>query len=259
MSPCTATRPAAPYATPAGDSHQATARLLTAGIAAGPLFLTVWAAQAFTRTGFDPSRHPLSLLSLGNLGWIQIANFVVTGALYLAYAAGLRRVLRTGRGAIWAPRLVAAIGTGLIMAGIFLTDAGAGYPTGAPAGKPDMSWHGALHELGFTIVLLSWTIGCLVFRRRFTALRQPGWARACLACVIAAIVIGAWPDINSFSIRIVVATAVQFGFLAAVAVHLNRALPVRSAGALSSDISAGEPPAAGPAQIMPDQQTNRLT
>ena len=259
MSPQTATHPAGPYATPAGASHQATAQLLTAGIAAGPLFLTVWAMQAFTRTGFDPSRHPLSLLSLGNLGWIQIANFVVTGALYLAYATGLRQVLRTGRGAIWAPRLVAAIGTGLIMAGIFRTDAGAGFPTGAPAGKPDMSWHGALHELGFTIVLLSWTIACLVFRRRFAALRQPGWARASLACVIAAIVIGAWPDINSFSIRIVVATAVQFGFLAAVAVHHKGALPTRSAGQLSSDISADEPPAAGLAQIMPDQQTNPLT
>jgi len=122
-----------------------------------------------------------------------------------------------------------------------------------------MSWHGALHELGFTIVLLSWTIACLVFRRRFTALRQPGWARACLACVIAAIVIGAWPDINSFSIRIVVATAVQFGFLAAVAVHLKRALPTRPAGQLSSDSSADEPPPGGLAQITPDQQTNPLT
>jgi len=96
MPPQTATHPAGPHATPAGASRQATAQLLTAGIAAGPLFLTVWAMQAFTRTGFDPSRHPLSLLSLGNLGWIQIANFVVTGALYLAYAAGLRQVLRTG-------------------------------------------------------------------------------------------------------------------------------------------------------------------
>ena len=258
MSPRNAAHPAARYATPAGASRQATARLLTAGIAAGPLFLTVCAAQALTRTGFDPSRHPLSLLSLGSLGWIQIANFAVTGALYLAYAAGLRRALPAGRGATWAPRLVAAIGTGLITAGVFLTDAGAGFPPGAPAGKPDMSWHGALHELGFTIVLLSWTIACWAFRRRFTALRQPGWARACLACLTAATVIGAWPDINSFSIRIVVATAVQFGFLAAVAVHLNRALPVRSAGELSSDISADEPPAAGLAPIMPDQQTNQL-
>jgi hypothetical protein len=82
-------------ATP-GVSHP-TVRLLTAGIVAGPLFLVLWALQAFTRDGFDPGRHPISLLSLGDLGWIQIANFVVTGALFVACAVGLRRVLRRGR------------------------------------------------------------------------------------------------------------------------------------------------------------------
>ena len=136
MSPQTATSPAAPYARPAGASHQTTARLLTAGIAAGPLFLAVWAAQAFTRAGFDPSRHPLSLLSLGNLGWIQIANFVVTGALYLAYAAGLRRALPAGRGATWAPRLVAAIGTGLITAGVSPPTPAPGFPPEHPPASP---------------------------------------------------------------------------------------------------------------------------
>ena len=45
-----------------------TERLLACGIAAGPLFLVVWAIQAFTRDGFDPARHPISLLSLGDLG-----------------------------------------------------------------------------------------------------------------------------------------------------------------------------------------------
>ena len=74
-----------------------TVRLLTAGIVAGPLFLVLWALQAFTRDGFDPGRHPISLLSLGDLGWIQIANFVVTGALFVACAVGLRRVLHPGR------------------------------------------------------------------------------------------------------------------------------------------------------------------
>jgi hypothetical protein len=49
--------------------------------------------QALTRDGFDPTRHPLSLLSLGELGWVQIANFVVTGVLYLACAVGMWRVL----------------------------------------------------------------------------------------------------------------------------------------------------------------------
>src|SRR5688500_8785847 len=61
-----------------------TRRLLACGIIAGPVFLTVTMVQAITRRGFDLSRHPVSLLSLGDFGWLQIANFVVTGALCVA-------------------------------------------------------------------------------------------------------------------------------------------------------------------------------
>jgi Protein of unknown function (DUF998) len=53
-------------------------KLLACGILAGPLFVAVGLLQALVRDGFDLGRHPLSLLSLGGLGWIQIANFVVT-------------------------------------------------------------------------------------------------------------------------------------------------------------------------------------
>jgi uncharacterized BrkB/YihY/UPF0761 family membrane protein len=114
---------------------------------------------------------------------------------------------------------------------VFVTDPGAGFPPGAPSGPPVMSWHGALHEIGFTIVLLAWTVVCVVLRRRFTAVRQPAWARACLAAVLAAVVIGAWPDLHSLAIRLVAATAVQFGLLAAIAIQLHRAAP--DAGTLS--------------------------
>lgn len=204
--------------------HQ-TARLLTAGVVAGPLFLVAWALQAFTRDGFDPGRHPLSLLSLGQLGWIQIANFVVTGGLLVACAVGLRHALRADRGGTWGPRLVGAFGSGMILAGIFVTDAGAGFPAGAPAGAPTMSWHGALHELGYLLAVLSWTAACLVLRSRFVALGQRGWARGCVATLVAFLVLSAWPDLHSFSIRIVLATAVQFGLVAALAAHLRRGLP----------------------------------
>jgi hypothetical protein len=71
----------------------------------------------------------------------------------------------------------------LIVAGVFVTDAGAGFPAGAPAGAPEMSWHGALHEVGYLVVMLSWTAACFVFRRRFAALGQRGWARVCVATV----------------------------------------------------------------------------
>lgn len=63
--------------------------LLTGGVVAGPLFLIVALIQAAPRPGFDWVRHPLSLLSLGNFGWVQIANFVLTGVLFIGSAAGM--------------------------------------------------------------------------------------------------------------------------------------------------------------------------
>ena len=154
-----------------------TSRLLACGIVAGPLFLAVGLTQAFIRDGFDLSRHPLSLLSLGDLGWVQIANFVVTGGLFLACAVGMGRALGPGRGGTWGPRLVGALGAGLVMAGVFVADAGAGFPPGAPAGAPEISWHGALHEAGFALASLGMVAGCLVFARRFAGLRQVGLGR----------------------------------------------------------------------------------
>jgi Protein of unknown function (DUF998) len=93
--------------------------LLGCGIVAGPLFVIASLAQAFTRNGFDLGRHPISLLSLGSPGWVQIANFVVSGILYLAGAIGMRDALRSGRGSTWGPLLVGVTGVGLIVAGVF--------------------------------------------------------------------------------------------------------------------------------------------
>src|SRR5215813_11948966 len=75
-----------------------TRALLTCGVIAGPLYIAVGVTQMFIRPGFDIQRHALSLLSNGDLGWIQIANFIVTGLLVIAGALGMRRVLRGSRG-----------------------------------------------------------------------------------------------------------------------------------------------------------------
>jgi hypothetical protein len=209
-----------------GEPTTQTRRLLACGILAGPLFVVVVLIQEFTRDGFDPSYHPLSLLSLGDLGWIQIVNFVVTGGLYVACAAGMRPALRTGRGGTWGPLLVGALGVGLIVAGVFVTDAGAGFPPGAPAGAPEqISWHGIGHEVGFIVALLSWTAACFVFVRRFAALERWGWVAACVAVPVAALVLESWPDLDSLSVRILIGTAIMFGFVAAVAARLMGGLP----------------------------------
>src|SRR5258706_11269109 len=69
---------------------------LACGVVAGPVYVVVSLAQALTRDGFDLSRHSWSLLSNGDLGWLQISNFIVVGVLTIAFAVGLRRVWSPG-------------------------------------------------------------------------------------------------------------------------------------------------------------------
>ena len=104
-----------------------TRTLLGAGVVAGPLFVGIAAVQAFTRTGFDLRRHPLSMLSLGEYGWIQVTNFIVAGVLSLLFAVGVARCLSTGPGSTWAPRLLALFGAGLVIGGIFTADPALGF------------------------------------------------------------------------------------------------------------------------------------
>ena len=80
-----------------------------------------------------------------------------------------------------------------------------------------MSWHGALHEVGFLLSFVGAIGACLVFARRYAALGRRGWAGAAVATVVAALVIAGWPDLNTLSVRLVIATAVLFAFPTAVA------------------------------------------
>lgn len=68
------------------------ARLL-AGVVAGPLYLVLGFAQVAMREGFDLTVHPFSFLSLGDRKWVQIANFVLTGVLFVVSATGLRKAM----------------------------------------------------------------------------------------------------------------------------------------------------------------------
>jgi len=154
-----------------------TRALLACGIAAGPLFMLVAVIQAFTRHGFDITRHIASLLSNGGLGWIQITDFVLAGLLSIACAAGMRRVLQAGRGRVWGPRLVGAYGAGMIAAGAFRADPANGFPPGTPAGPPaGTSWHGALHLAGAGVGFLCLIAACFVIASRTSILGQRGWA-----------------------------------------------------------------------------------
>lgn len=162
--------------------QQLTRALLACGMLAGPLFLLAVIIQDYTRPGFDPRVHPLSMLSLGELGWIQITNFVATGLLNVAFAVGLRRALHPGPGGIWGPLLIGAYGIGLVGAGVFVSDPAWGYPPGAPQGLPeDPSWHYVLHGAAFFVVIGGLIAACFVFARRFAVQGVRGWAAYCAA------------------------------------------------------------------------------
>lgn len=105
--------------TPCDPAMSTTKSLLGYGVIAGPLYVLAVGIQAFTRDGFDIGRHAASLLSNGDLGWIQISTFILTGLMSLAATIGMRRAITAGRGSTWGPRLVGLWGVGLIAAGCF--------------------------------------------------------------------------------------------------------------------------------------------
>ncbi|GAB2630904.1 DUF998 domain-containing protein [Kribbella swartbergensis] len=137
-------RPPTPVAGSA-DRRRTTSRLLSCGLPAGPLFVTAFLIQgAFKGEGYDPVRHPVSSLALGDHGWAQTANFLVCGLLTIAFATGL---WRTGvrAGAV----LTGMWGLGLVGAGVFVTDPVSGFPVGTPPAV-DYTTIGALHD-GFSL------------------------------------------------------------------------------------------------------------
>jgi hypothetical membrane protein len=156
------------------DRSPHTRTLLVCGMISGPLYLLVGFAQAFLREGFDVRRHPLSMLSNGDLGWIQVCNFLITGLLVIAGAIGVRRALHPGRAGTWGPILFIAYGIGLIGAGLFAADPGNGFPPGtAPASA--LSIHGILHFVFGALGFYSLIAACFVFARRFAGLGRRGW------------------------------------------------------------------------------------
>ncbi|MDT7725704.1 MAG: hypothetical protein QOI21_2280 [Actinomycetota bacterium] len=164
---------------PATTTTPSTRSLLTCAVVAAPLWVVVSLAQAATREGYDLTRHPLSVLSTGSLGWLQIANFLVAGLLTVAGAAGLRRVMRGTPGGKWAPRLVLVNGAGMIAAGVFVMDPADGFPAGTPAGMPGpLSWHSYGHMAAGSVAFLALIAACYVLGRHFSRAGNLGHAVA---------------------------------------------------------------------------------
>jgi hypothetical membrane protein len=207
-------------------SVRITKSLLGYGVIAGPIYVVVAAAQMFTRDGYDPTRHAVSQLSNGHLGWIQTLNFLVTGAMTVAAAVGARRATGPGKDSAWAAGLLAGYGIGVFTAGLFRADPSDGFPPGTPSGIGELSWHGMTHFAVAGVGFICLVAACFVMGSWFARAEQTVWAwfSRFTGLFFAAAFIGlssgsgAEAAILAFTAAVVLA----WGWLTAVSVQLYR-------------------------------------
>ena len=131
---------------------------LFAGAVGPPLFVLVFLVDGLVHPAYNAVTDFVSELSRGELGWLQILNFVVFGAAMIVFAAGIRWGTRRAAGSVAGPPLFALIGASLVAAGIFVTDA----HTSTTA-----TTAGTIHQLVSLVVFAGVIAACFVFARRF--------------------------------------------------------------------------------------------
>src|SRR5262245_24685116 len=200
-----------------------TRALLACGTVAGPMYVAVTMAQALTRDGFDLRQHRFSWLTTGDLGWIHQLNMVLVGVLTVLLAVGMRQMMRTGRGAVWGPRLLGLFGGAYIIGGLLTADPVAGFPPGTTPEMVQRTWHGAVQNASRATSSLLLIAASLVIARWFAAEGRRAWAwfyGAALPMVFAALTvvglaIGGNPSALAF-------LATPWIWVTALAVHLYR-------------------------------------
>ena len=220
--------PTSPFRAPhdEGTPSHITRSLLRWGVLAGPFYVAVSVVLGLTRDGFDFTRHYWSLLENGDFGWVQRANYVLTGLMLVAFAVGLGRVLRPGLADRWAPLLVGVFGASLVVAGIYTADSYGDFPFEAFQGT---SGRGLLNFVALGIGSAAVAASCFALARRFAADGARGLARfsgvtggVCLLGLVPFIV--TFPGDAANNVRFTAAVVVVLGWIATVAAHLYRSL-----------------------------------
>jgi hypothetical protein len=159
-----------------GPTTRSTRALLAGGVIGPLVFIGVFLVEGALRPDYDPLRHQVSLLSLGDRGPIQVASFLVSGAAVVAFAIGLARILAPGRAARGGPFGIALAGAGLVVAGLFSVQPSFGYPPGAPAGIANPSAASYVHVAGAFMLFAGLFAAAALFAARFRGSGRAGWA-----------------------------------------------------------------------------------
>lgn len=200
-----------------------TRSMLGWGVVVGPFYLAFGLILALTRPGFDLTRDALSLLLIGDLGWLQWVNLVLSGLMSIVAAIGL---LRTPEWATAAAALVGAYGACLVLSAVFPPDATENFPPGATGGA--LTTPGMLHfvfgAVGFVCVGVAAIIAGSWFRRH----RSQGamWSRIAGVVIIVAFLTGGALSAFPGGIGLIwITVIVVWTWLALTCIAAYRAIP----------------------------------
>jgi len=155
------------------------------GVVAGPFCIVFGLILALTRDGFDLTRHSLSLLSLGEGGWLQILNFALTGIMVIVAGWGLLRA-PTDRSRGTGIAVIIA-GAALVLAGVFRPDPVSDFP---PAAEATATTGGILHLVMGAAQFIGLTVATLILAGTFARRGERG--RAALSRILGVVVVVAF-------------------------------------------------------------------
>jgi hypothetical protein len=149
-----------------------------------PVFVLIVLIDSFVHPAYNQMTDYVSELSRGQLGWLQVANFLICGVALLGFAAGIRWAVRPGPGSVGGAVLFVLIGVGVIVDAFFTID---------PHTSTVHTVSGIVHGVGFLVVTVALIAACFVFARRFTGgLRIYSLASGILlpVCLVVTVVVG---------------------------------------------------------------------
>jgi hypothetical membrane protein len=136
-----------------------------AGTVGPVLFLGVVLVEGAVRPDYRPLHDTISELSAGPRGWVQSANFVVFGILFLMFARGTKASLRGARAARLGAALLTLIGIGVLGCGLFPAES---WPPSS------MGPAGLLHLISAIVLIFALLpVATAVLTRAFAA--DPRW------------------------------------------------------------------------------------
>jgi hypothetical protein len=165
-----------------------TRSMLGWGVVAGPFYVTIGLILALTREGFDFARHPLSVLMLGDGGWMQITNLALSGVMVLVAGIGAARAGARGTGVA-----VGIYGAAMVASAIFPPDPMPGFPPGQD-GAATMGVSGVLHFAFGGIGFVAFAVAAFLFGgwlARHGERGRAAWSRVAGAVILVGFVGGA--------------------------------------------------------------------